>query len=113
LRGFIKIPRIVLIAAAALSVLLFLGYTAVKSPHLTHGFASHYTFSRLLLSEGNIDNAYDTAYFHGKSREYGLGDIHDIPNLNQRIYSSTVAWLEPVTVKIVWNIISVFRFLHQ
>ncbi len=106
--GLIKIPRIVLIAAAALSVLLFLGYTAVKSPHLTHGFASHYTFSRLLLSEGNIDNAYDTMYFHDKSREYGLGDIHDIPNLPTSAFTLLpIAWMEPVTAKIVWNIISV------
>lgn len=98
----------VLIAAALISVLLFLGYTAVKSPRLTHGFASHYTFSRILLSEGNIDNAYDTAYFHGKSSEYGLGDIHDIPNLPTSAFTLlSIAWLEPVTAKIVWNIISV------
>jgi hypothetical protein len=100
--------RRILILISALSVILFLWYAASKSQNLTHGFASHYTFSRLLLSERNIDNAYDTAYFNLKIRQYGFADIRDITNLpTSSLTLLPIAWMKPPEAKAAWTIISV------
>lgn len=102
-----KIQRAILFLLAFLSAILFLYYTAVKATVLTHGFASHYTFSKLLLTECNINNAYDTSYFHAKSKEFGLGDIHDIPNLPTSAFSLLpIAWLRPIQAKAIWSVFS-------
>jgi len=106
--------RRILILASVLSVGLFLGYSASKSQKLTNGFTSHYTLSRLLLTEGEIINVYDTAYFNQKIEEYGFNEIKDLPNIPTSAFSLLpVAWMEPAAAKVAWIIISVISLFFS
>ncbi|MCI0449806.1 MAG: DUF2029 domain-containing protein, partial [Chlorobi bacterium] len=100
--------RRILIIISILSAVLFLTYSAVKSTKLTNGFASHYTLSRLLLTEGTIEKAYDTTYFNQKINEYGFNNIKDLPNTPTSSFSLLpIAWMEPTPAKMAWVGISV------
>ncbi len=102
-----------LIILPVISIIIFFGYSAVNGPKMTHGFASYYTFSRILLEEKDIAKAYDTAYFNNKIKEYGIENIHDIVNIPTSAFLFVpVAWMEPPTAKITWTVLSVlFLFI--
>lgn len=107
-----KLPRTLIKILLAASVLLLAGYTVVKSPKLTHGFASYYTHSKILISGGDMTAAYDTAYFHSKMKEYGLGGIKDLANLPTGSFIFLpLTPFEPVTAKIIWCALSIIFLL--
>jgi hypothetical protein len=76
-----KIPRKILLFLIGTSILLLAGYTIIKSPRLTHGFASYYTHSKILVNGGDLTAAYDSTYFFARINEYGLGNTKDLANL--------------------------------
>lgn len=90
-----------------ISIALLAYYTWLKSPVLTHGFASYYTSAKLLASGGDMAAVYDSAYFYPKMREYGFGNVTDPANIpGGAIMLLPFTMFEPVTAKILWNIFS-------
>jgi len=89
-------------------------YTWVKSPNLTHGFASYYTSARMLTESSDMTAAYDTTYYYSKMRAYGFGDVKDLSNLPTGSFIMLpLIWLEPVTAKIIWNILGIIFLLFS
>lgn len=89
-------------------------YTWIKSPDLTHGFASYYTSARMLTEGSDMKAAYDTTYYYSKMRAYGLGDVKDLSNLPTGTFIMLpLIWLEPVTAKIIWNILGIIFLLFS
>ena len=87
-------------------------YTWLKSPVLTHGFASYYTSARMLTDGSDMTAAYDTAYYYSKMQAYGFGDVKDLSNLPTGSFIMLpLIWLEPVTAKIIWNIFGIIFLL--
>ncbi|NOS84779.1 MAG: DUF2029 domain-containing protein [Ignavibacteria bacterium] len=83
-------------------------YTWLKSPVLTHGFASYYTSARMLTDGSDMTEAYDTTYYFAKMHSYGFGGVKDLSNLPTGSFIMLpLAGLEPVTAKIVWNILGI------
>ena len=88
-------------------------YTWLKSPVLTHGFASYYTSARMLTDGSDMTAAYDTTYYFAKMQSYGFGNVKDLSNLPTGSFIMLpLAGLEPVTAKILWNILGIiFMFI--
>lgn len=83
-------------------------YTWLKSPVLTHGFASYYTSVRMLTDGSEMTRAYDTTYYFAKMHSYGFGGVKDLSNLPTGSFIMLpLAGLEPVTAKIAWNILGI------
>jgi len=72
--------RTLLVIFSIISVIVFFYYQFTRTQKVTHGFASYYTFSRLLAEEESFARAYDTAYFNTKIAEYGIENVRDLPN---------------------------------
>jgi hypothetical protein len=105
--------RILLLSTCILSILLFFYYFSGRADKVTHGFASYYTFSRLLLEEENFSRAYDTSFFNLKIREFGIENIRDAPNNipTSAFLYVPVALFRPETGKIIWTILSIIFYL--
>jgi len=88
-------------------------YTWLKSPVLTHGFASYYTSAKMLIDGSDMTRAYDTTYYFAKMNEYGFGNVKDLSNLPTGSFIMLpLAGLEPVTAKIIWNVLGIiFLFI--
>ncbi len=83
-------------------------YTWIKSPALTHGFASYYTSAKMLTDGSDMAAAYDTTYYYSKMQSYGFGSVKDLSNLPTGSFVMLpLIWLEPVTAKIVWNVLGI------
>src|SRR4030095_10362132 len=97
--------KTVLTILCVLSIGLFFTYESSKITKVTHGFASYYTFSRLLLEENDFSCAYDTAYFNAKIKEYGIEGVRDLPNNlpTSAFLFLPVAKLKPGIAKTVWT----------
>lgn len=103
-----NINKILLITCISL-IGVFLFYSASRSAKLTHGFASYYTFSKILINNGDISLAYDTTYFYQKLSALGFGNIKDIANNppGNALVMLPVVWLEPLPAKKLWVCLSV------
>ncbi len=88
-------------------------YTWLKSPVLTHGFASYYTSARMLIDGSDMTRAYDTTYYFAKMQSYGFGNVKDLSNLPTGSFIMLPLYkFEPVTAKIIWNILGIiFLFI--
>lgn len=88
-------------------------YTWLKSPVLTHGFASYYTSAKMLTDGSDMTRAYDTTYYFAKMQSYGFGSVKDLANLPTGSFILLpLAGLEPVTAKIAWNVLGIiFLFI--
>lgn len=88
-------------------------YTWLKSPVLTHGFASYYTSARMLNDGSDMTTAYDTTYYFAKMQSYGFGNVKDLSNLPTGSFIMLpLAGFEPVTAKVIWNILGIiFLFI--
>ncbi len=95
------------------AVILFIYYLTGRTGNLTHGFASYYTFSRLLLEEEDFSKAYDTAYFNIKIQEYGIENVRDLPNNvpTSAIMLVPVAKMQPAGARIAWIVLSVIFYI--
>ena len=83
-------------------------YTWLKSPVLTHGFASYYTSARMLTDKSDMTEAYDTTYYFTKMQSYGFGSVKDLSNLPTGSFIMLpFSRFEPVTAKIIWNILGI------
>lgn len=83
-------------------------YSWLKSPVLTHGFASYYTSARMLTDGSDMTRAYDTTYYFSKMQGYGFGRVKDPSNLPTGSFMLLpLAGFEPVTAKIIWNILGI------
>jgi hypothetical protein len=83
-------------------------YTWLKSPGLTHGFASYYTSARMLTDGSNMTQAYDTTYYFAKMQSYGFGSVKDLSNLPTGSFMMLpLSGFEPVTAKIIWNVLGI------
>lgn len=81
-------------------------YTWLKSPVLTHGFASYFTSARMLADGSDMTRAYDTTYYFAKMHEYGFGNVKDLSNLPTGSFITLpLSGFEPVTAKIIWNVL--------
>jgi hypothetical protein len=103
----------ILILIPLFAIITFLGYSIIKAPVLTHGFASYYTFSRILLEEKNVSKSYDTTYFNSKIKEYGMSNIHEIANIpTSSFLFLPLAWLSPQAAKEIWTaLLVIFLFI--
>ncbi|MBN8583993.1 MAG: DUF2029 domain-containing protein [Ignavibacteria bacterium] len=88
-------------------------YTWLKSPVLTHGFASYYTSARMLTDGSDMTAAYDTTYYFAKMQSYGFGKVKDLSNLPTGSFIMLpLTGFEPVTAKVIWNILGIiFLFI--
>ena len=103
-----KYIKIILPVFISLALLYVVYYTWVKSPVLTHGFASYYTSARMLADGSDMAQAYDTTYYFAKMQSYGFGSVKDLSNLPTGSFILLpLAGLEPVTAKIVWNVLGI------
>jgi len=83
-------------------------YTWLKSPVLTHGFASYYTSARMLTDRSDMSHAYDTTYYFAKMQSYGFGNVKDLSNLPTGSFIMLpLCRFEPITAKIIWNILGI------
>src|SRR5437867_3783826 len=91
------------------TLLIFLAYSFIKIPIVTHGFTGYYTFSRMLLKGEDLGKSYDSSYFNVKIKEYGINGVYDVqPNIPTNSFAYLpVAWLNPLTAKIVWGTLSI------
>lgn len=104
--------KIILPVFISLALLYVAYYTWIKSPVLTHGFASYYTSARMLLEGDDISRAYDTAYYYSKMQQYGFGNVKDLSNLPTGSFIMLpLAGFEPVTAKIIWNVLGLIFLL--
>jgi hypothetical protein len=67
----------------------------------------YYTYARVAIHGESRDSVYDGAFFNAKVREFGF-NIRDEPNNSPTagLVCVPVAWLEPVSAKIVWSALS-------
>ena len=72
--------KIVFIIISIVSIAFFFTYQSNKIAKPTHGFASYYTFSRLLLEGEDLSSSYDTSYFNSKIKEFNITSVQDLPN---------------------------------
>lgn len=102
----------ILAIACSLSIILFIYYVSGNAAKVTHGFASYYTFSRLLLEEKDFSISYDTAYFNSKIKEFGIDGVRDLPNNipTSSLFLVPLAKFQPSTSKLIWLIINVIIF---
>ncbi|MCC7158060.1 MAG: DUF2029 domain-containing protein [Ignavibacteria bacterium] len=105
----------ILLVICILLIGIFLFYSASRSGKLTHGFASYYTFSRILAEEGDISRAYDTTYFYQKLSAYGFSNIKDIANNppGNSVMMLPAEWLDPLPAKKLWTVLSVMFFFSS
>lgn len=98
----------ILIFLIALALILISYYTFLKSPVLTHGFASYYTSARMLTDGSDMTRAYDTTYYFAKMHGYGFGNVKDLSNLPTGSFIMLpLCGFEPVTAKIIWNVLGI------
>ncbi|HMQ79433.1 MAG TPA: glycosyltransferase family 87 protein [Ignavibacteria bacterium] len=104
--------RIILPVFISLALLYVVYYTWVKSPVLTHGFASYYTSARMFTDKSDMTKAYDTTYYFAKMHEYGFGSVKDLSNLPTGSFIMLpLCRFDPVTAKIIWNVLGlIFLF---
>lgn len=98
----------ILVFLIALALILISYYTFLKSPVLTHGFASYYTSASMLTDGSDMTEAYDTTYYFAKMQSYGFGSVKDLSNLPTGSFILLpLAGLKPITAKIIWNILGI------
>ena len=103
-----KYIKIILSVFISLALLYVVYYTCIKSPVLTHGFASYYTSARMLTDKSDMTQAYDTAYYFSKMHSYGFGNVKDLSNLPTGSFIMLpLSGFEPVTAKIIWNVLGI------
>jgi hypothetical protein len=95
------------------AVLVYLTIFSVKwVPEITHGFASYYTFSSLLIEGDDLSKAYNDEYFNSKVKEKGI-EVSDILASNiptNSLALAPFAHLEPKTARIIWSLFSIAVF---
>lgn len=101
--------RVFLILLTVILSSVFIFYVATRSTVLTHGFASYYTFSKMLFDGDELSSAYNDDLFHSKMAQYGFGGVKDIANnLPTSVFLFLpIVWLSPVAAKAVWVMLSV------
>ncbi len=94
-------------------IIAFIGYSAAKAPVVTYGFASYYTFSKILLAEKDVSRVYDTTYFNNKIKEYGIENIRDMANIpTSSFLFLPIAWLNPQAAREAWTaLLVIFLFI--
>lgn len=98
----------ILVFLITLALILISYYTWLKSPVLTHGFASYYTSARMIADGSDMSQAYDTTYYFAKMQGYGFGNVKDLSNLPTGSFIMLpLAGFEPVTAKVIWNILGI------
>lgn len=103
-----KYIKIILPVFISFALLFVAYYTWLKSPVLTHGFASYYTSARMLTDGSDMTRAYDTTYYFAKMQGYGFGKVKDLSNLPTGSFIMLpLAGFEPVTAKIIWNALGI------
>ena len=105
--------RILLWIILAVSVITFGSYSFIKIPKLTYGFAAYYTSSRMMVECADYSKSYIFEYFNSKIKEFGFGDVQDMPN-NLPTTSFVIlplAWMSTEHAKIVWGMFSVLLFI--
>lgn len=103
-----KFTRSILLFFIALAFLLLAYYTWLKSPVLTHGFASYYTSAEMLTDGSDMTRSYDTTYYFAKMQGYGFGNVKDLSNLPTGSFIMLpLAGFEPVKAKIIWNALGI------
>jgi hypothetical protein len=62
-----------------------------------------------MLTDGSdMAEAYDTTYYFAKMHSYGFGSVKDLANLPTGSFIMLpLAGLEPVTAKIIWNVLGI------
>jgi len=104
----LKFIKPILTAAVVAAFMLLVYYTWLKSPVLTHGFASYYTSARMLTDGSDMSQAYDTTYYFAKMQSYGFGNVKDLSNLPTGSFIMLpLCRFEPNTAKIIWNILGI------
>lgn len=81
-------------------------------PKITHGFASYYTFSSLLIEGDDLSKVYNDEYFNSKVKEKGI-EVSDILASNiptNSLALTPFALLEPKTARILWSLFSIAAF---
>ncbi len=95
------------------AVLVYLTIFSVKwVPKITHGFASYYTFSSILIEGDDLSRAYNDEYFNSKVKEKGI-EVSDILASNIPTNSLALApfvCFVPKTARIVWSLFSIAAF---
>jgi len=105
--------RTLLFIFCFLSAALFFIYIFSGAAKVTHGFASYYTFSRIMAEGKDLGTAYDTAYFNSSIRNYGIENVRDLPNNlpTNSLMLAPISVLPPVTAKVMWTALNVIFFI--
>lgn len=105
--------RILLWITLAASVITFGAYSYLKIPELTYGFAAYYSSSRMVLEGADYSKSYNFEYFNSKIKEYGFGDVQDMPNNlpTTSFVMLPLAWMSAQHAKIIWGMFSVLLFV--
>ena len=104
--------RWVLLLLSIASGLIFIWYSMMWAPRVTHGFAAYYTYARMLLKGEDLTQVYDYEKFNKRIHEYGMENVRDMPNNipTNSVVMLPLAEMSPVAAKVSWTVVSLIAF---
>ena len=94
--------------AAVILLIYFIYFSFKNSSQPSHGFASYYTASKLLIEGEDVADFYDDNWFSSKVEDYvpGVYEIYLVNMPTTALVFLPVANLDYKTAKIIWSIFS-------
>src|SRR3989304_1418291 len=88
----------------------FIYFSVKNASQPTHGFASYYTASNLLIEGENVADFYDDYWFSSKVEKYvpGVYEIYLVNMPTTAFIFLPIANFDYTTAKLIWNIFNLF-----